>query len=106
MNATLAVTDEHMGRAYAQLRKPDWPTLAELQEAYVHYGLVRARALGLARGQTLPPEPPVPLSPAPAAKPAAPKPTRRHYDAPTPPADSFSGRMAASGEYVHHGDVE
>lgn len=93
---TVAVTDEHLERAYAQVRRPGWPSLAELKAHYVDYSIVRARAVDLANGRPLPPEPVATYPPAP---PAAPKPSpqRRRSDAPAP----FSTRAAQSGEYLH-----
>lgn len=92
------VTETHLQRAYAQLCKPGWPSLDELRDAYVRYGLIRGRAAALANGQVLPPEPagasPPPPKPAPIKAPHA-LPQRRRDDA------SFSTRAAQAGEYVH-----
>lgn len=106
MTTPVIVEPEHLQRAYAQLRKPGWPSLEQLREAYAHYGMVRARAVALANGQTLPPEPTAaPPAPPPAPAPASsiglkpepwPFPARRRTD-----ADAHSGRMAAAGEYAH-----
>ena len=91
------VTPEHLQRAYAQLRKPNWPTLEQMREAYVQFGVVRARAVALANGKVLPPEPVA--APPPEARPApkpAPQPSpQRRRD------DSYSTRAAQAGEYVH-----
>lgn len=58
MSATPTPIDPaHLERAYAQLQRPGWPSLAELRSHYVLYGLLRARASALAHGQGLPSEP-------------------------------------------------
>ncbi len=99
MSRDLPVTDAHLQRAYAQMRKPDWPPLDALCDAAKRYALVRARATALANGQVLPPEPagasPPTTRPAPAAAPHA-LPQRRRDDTTT-----FSTRAAQAGEYVH-----
>lgn len=51
------VTPEHVKRAYAQLRRPDWPPLDEMARLAKQYAIVSARASSLAHGQTIPPEP-------------------------------------------------
>lgn len=51
------VTPEHTERAYAQLRRPDWPPLDEMARWARQYAVITARASSLAHGQTLPPEP-------------------------------------------------
>lgn len=95
------VTQEHMQRAYAQLRRPDWPALDDMQRYTALYGVVRVRAVTMARGQTLPAEP--------TAAAAAPQGTtslrangqterlqRRRDD--TPRAQPFDHKRAAAGE--------
>lgn len=107
---------EHLDRAYAQLRRPGWPSLAALREAHCHYGIVRARACQLANGEPLPPLPPLaaqpqlrapPLTPAanlatspatPATPASGPPHRRRRSDNATP---VFDTRLAAAGEYLH-----
>lgn len=96
----VAVSDEHLQRAYAQVRRPGWPSLEELRAHYLDYSVVRARAVALANGQVLPPEPVATAPPAlnvpkPAPWPAPP--TRRRTDDPAP----FSTRAAQAGEYLH-----
>lgn len=99
---TTTPTAAHMDRAFAQLRKPGWPTLQELAEAARHYGMVRARAVAMANGQTFPAEPTAAPTPeprgvfTPVVRP--PPPQRRRSD----PATAFDPRAAAAGEYVHH----
>lgn len=51
------VTAEHIERAYAQLRRPDWPSLPDMQRWAAQFGVVRGRAVLMAHGQTLPHEP-------------------------------------------------
>jgi hypothetical protein len=95
MSAAVDVTPDHMARAYAQMRKPGMPSLDELRDHWVLYSCIRNRALGIARGQALPPEPAA-ASP-PVQTPAPPPAYRRRDD--TPPR--FDPRAAAAGEYVH-----
>jgi hypothetical protein len=54
---TAIVTAEHLQRAYAQLRRPDWPDLDEMNRVAKQMAIVRARACALAHGQALPNEP-------------------------------------------------
>lgn len=96
MTAPVDVTPDHLQRAYAQLRKPSWPSLEALREAYVHYATVRARAVALATGAVLPPIPMGASPPTGALTPVPPPPARRRTDS-TP----FSTRAAQAGEYVH-----
>lgn len=95
-----AVQPEHIERAYAQLRKPGWPSLAELRDAYLRFGVIRARAAALAAGQVLPPEPTATPPPPAAARhtstSSAPLPHRRRSD-----ATAFDPRAAAAGEFLH-----
>lgn len=58
------VTHQHIERAYAQLRRPDWPSLAEMQRWAAQYGVVRGRAVLMAHGQPLPHEPAAAAAPA------------------------------------------
>lgn len=65
------VTTDHIQRAYAQLRKADWPPLDEMQRMATQMAIVRSRACALANGRPLPAEPlaaaPAPRSPSPRA---------------------------------------
>lgn len=99
MAAPVEVTTELMQRAYAQTRKHDTPPLDVLRSHWALYCCIRNRALGIAQGQTLPPEPVAapPPQPAPPPRAAAPPPARRRDDRPHP----FDPRAAAAGEYVH-----
>lgn len=65
------VTTDHMQRAYAQLRKTDWPSFEEMQRLAMQFAIVRGRAVDLAHGRTLPPEPTGAAAPAP--RPASPR---------------------------------
>lgn len=56
-HAAPIVTTEHMQRAYAQLRRPDWPTFEDMQRLAIQFAIVRSRACDLANGRPLPPEP-------------------------------------------------
>lgn len=100
MSIPVALTTEHIARAYAQLRRHDWPTLAELERCHKLYLIVRGQAVNVAEGRPMPREPTataVPM-PAPAPRAAAPPPqARRRDDRPLP----FDPRAAAAGEYVH-----
>lgn len=69
------VTTEHIQRAYAQLRRPDWPPLDEMERWARQMAIVSARASSLAHGVTLPAEPAA--APAPACSPRALGPTER-----------------------------
>lgn len=59
------VTTDHMQRAYAQLRRPDWPSYEEMYRLFTQFSIVRARAVDIAHGRTLPPEPTGAPAPAP-----------------------------------------
>lgn len=101
MTRPVDVRPEHLERAYAQMRKKDTPPLDVLRDYYTLFVCIRGRALGIAQGQVMPPEPvaaPPPPKPPPAAAHPSP-PQRRRHD-----AHPFDPRAAASGEYVHHLD--
>ncbi len=90
-------TEEQWQLAWQQVQRPGWPSLAELRQAVIHYGCVRGRAMGLARGELLPPVAmPLPQ----ATTPPAPAPARRRYERATQP-DRFDARAAAAGEFLH-----
>ncbi len=99
MSAPVNVTDEHMARAYAQTRKHDTPSLDVLRAHWVLYSCIRNRALGIAQGQVLPPEPVAAPPPSPPVRAGPQHPERRRDDAPKPVP--YSSRAAAAGEYVH-----
>lgn len=79
------VTTEHIQRAYAQLHRPDWPGLDEMQRMATQMAIVRARACALAHGHALPTEPTARLAPAtpPAANALGRTPHRRRTDGAT-----------------------
>lgn len=93
------VTHEHIERAYAQLRRQDWPSLADMQRWATLFAVVRGCAVSMAHGRPLPPEPTA-AAPLPAASARAAGLTqrlqRRRDDAPTGLA--FDGKRAAAGE--------
>lgn len=99
-HATPVVTHEHIERAYAQLRRADWPSLAEMQRWAALFGVVRGRAVSMAHGHTLPQEPA-------AASAAAPNPSARatgrterqqHLKRRRDDAPRFDHKRAAAGE--------
>ncbi|QOR55213.1 MAG: hypothetical protein SHS37scaffold296_30 [Burkholderiales phage 68_11] len=100
MSAPVEVTPEHIQRAYAQMHKHGMPSLDELRSHWALYCCIRNRALGIAQGKTLPPEPVAAPPPSPPVRAGPPHPERRRTDAPTAPAP-YSSRAAAAGEYVH-----
>lgn len=81
MTPPIEVTSDHMARAYAQMRRHNTPALDLLREHWSLYSCIRGRALGIAQGHTLPPEPTVAADAATTAAPgqhsAAPSPERR-----------------------------
>lgn len=101
MSTPAIVTREHLERAYAQTRKPGWPSLDELREHWHHFSVIRAQAQQIANGNPMPPAPVSPVVPAVQAKPVqtpAYMPRRRREDG-TPGIDH---KLAASGEYARH----
>ncbi|MFY8017850.1 MAG: hypothetical protein ACOVN9_07015 [Inhella sp.] len=91
------VTTDHIERAYAQLRRADWPSLAEMQRWATQFAVVRGRAVSMAHGKPLPQEPaaagaPQPISPR-AAGHTERQLQRRRIDAP-----QFDHKRAAAGE--------
>ena len=99
MNRPVSITHEHIERAYAQLRRLGWPTLAELERCHKLYLAVRGQAVNVACGKPLPPEPVSHTPPLPQAN-APPPRARRRDDTPSSPAP-FDPRAAAAGEYLH-----
>ncbi len=65
MSSAPIVTTEHMRRAYAQLCKSDWPSFDEMQRLATQFAVVRGRAVSIASGHALPPEPTGAPAPAP-----------------------------------------
>jgi hypothetical protein len=100
MSRPVEVTSEHLQRAYAQMRKPGTPSLDELRSYWALFNCIRGRAVGIAEGKVLPPEPVATAPPTDPPPPRPPAPQRRRDDAPAP----FSTRAAAAGEYVHPDD--
>lgn len=101
MSAPAVVTREHLERAYAQTRKPGWPSLDELREHWHHFSVIRAQAQQIANGNPLPAAPVSPVIPAAQAKSVqtpAPQHKRRRDDG----APAYSTQLAASGEYARH----
>lgn len=96
MTPPVEVTNEHLQRAYAQMRKAGTPSLDELRSYWTLYSCIRNRAIGIANGQVLPPEPVVEPPPSPPVRAGPPRTERRRTD-PHP----FDPRAAAAGEYVH-----
>ncbi|MFG6413828.1 hypothetical protein ACG02S_07930 [Roseateles sp. DC23W] len=99
---TPVVTPEHTQRAYAQLRRADWPPLDEMARWAKQYAIVTARASSLAHGRTLPPEPAAAPAPAPASPRALGRTERRRRD---DRAQAFDARAAAAGEFLHDDDA-
>lgn len=60
------VTTDHVQRAYAQLRRADWPPLDVMVRFAKQMAIVNARASSLAHGHVLPAEPTAAPAPAPA----------------------------------------
>lgn len=102
MSRPIELTHEHIERAYAQLRRFDWPTLAELERCHKLYLAVRGQAVNVASGKPLPPEPVSRIPPLPQAL-APPARARRRDDTPSGPMP-FDPRAAASGEYLHRNE--
>ena len=102
MTAPIAVTTDHMARAYAQMRKHGTPPLEVLREHWAFFNCLRGRALGIAQGKTLPPEPTA--TPPPTVR-TTPSPERRrddrhqhhHHHQPQPTA-AYDCKRAAAGD--------
>lgn len=97
MSATVALTREHLERAYAQVARPGWPTLDQLEQAHARLMIVRGRAVGIATGHPVPTEPVAAPMAAPATTPSRAAPLRRRDDAPLREVP-YSTRMAAAGD--------
>lgn len=102
MTTPVTLLPEHIARAYAQMRRADWPALSELERCHKLYLIVRGQAVNVATGRPLPREPLATPAPPPRAA-APPTPARRREDRPPAPAP-FSTRAAQAGEYVHPDD--
>lgn len=91
-------SDDDMHAAWQQLRRRDWPPLADIKRAAALYQLVRGAALRRAQG--LPPEPtPAEASPA-VQTPAPARPAQAAHSLPHSPRQPplFDHKRAAAGE--------
>ncbi|MEJ1935291.1 hypothetical protein WDZ92_34280, partial [Nostoc sp. NIES-2111] len=83
MSSRVTLNRDHIERAYAQMRRHDWPPLAELERCHNLYLAVRGQAVNVAAGKPLPPEPVARHPPVPqAAAPPPPPRMRRRDDTP------------------------
>lgn len=108
MNGQVTPTPLQVDRAFAQVKRPDWPWTsvdqlrAEKARIDLAFGLVQGCANAMARGQPLPEvAPPLPPAAAPVPRAAL---LRRKGEPQHGQDLPFDPRLAASGEYLKQGD--